>query len=320
MSVARLWFRLLLLCRADVSGMTSLLLQPWSEAPVFAPFRRRRTVAAVFVTSWLGLTALVVVQTLTQGKSKQYASVLLSSWSDANDTLSISPAVLSVGSTVYTEPSGAFPWTVVSASIGSSTVAAISYIGADPLLGCTAMAGSLTYSWSDQSFAYSVCANCSVGDGPVSRGRNISAATVRVCTAVDLERTPLPTWTLSTQAKLQAKIFSIAGMLQSLSLPDGSLPRTALPPYGEANAPSAADASIVRAHAIRRALTRADASVGHLSQSLLRRRRDLQLIRCHVPLRRPALRPARPSHERRDAQRRCLARCALSSRDSPLTM
>ena len=224
----------------------SLLLKPWSEAPVLAPFRRRRTVAAVFVTSWLGLAVLVVFQVLTQGKTRQFASVLLSTWHDANDTLSATPAILSVGSTLYAEPTGAFPWTIVSASSDAGSVAALRYIGADQLGGCSVMAGSLTYSWVDQSFAYSICANCSVGDGPVSRARNVSAGTIRACSAVDLERTPLPSWSAATQAQLQAKIFSIAGVLQSLMLPDATFPRSALPPYGQANAPSAANASVVR--------------------------------------------------------------------------
>ena len=51
--------------RAVVTAM-SILMRPWSEAPVYEPFRRRRTTAAIFVLSWLALFGLIGFQLATQ--------------------------------------------------------------------------------------------------------------------------------------------------------------------------------------------------------------------------------------------------------------
>ena len=94
------------------------------------------------------------------------------------------------------------------------------------------------------TFADGTCGNCTAG-GPISRAAKTSDMIVNLCANVDLDRTALPAWSLAGQLALHADIFSIGGLLQRLTIPSGSFPTSALPPYGASDAPVATNTAVV---------------------------------------------------------------------------
>lgn len=94
----------------------------------------------------------------SRGRQKVYSSALLSSWAATNDTISCTPSTLAVGSSVYMQPRGLLPWTVVGIEASGDLAGALQYYS-DPLSRCVVVSASLTYSFTEQNF---YCARLSV--------------------------------------------------------------------------------------------------------------------------------------------------------------
>jgi len=209
---------------------------PIGSYNVSQPFRRRSIVVCLALLSLIAYAGLTAWNVLTQGKVNTYTSIVSTEYLSTDNT-SCSPALVEVGSLLYTRPTGTFNWIIqgIDNGVPDQFATALQYTGAGMTANITSF--GLTYSFAQQSFKYGICANATFNSPVKHNGAlNIDQSqtmVISLCTDFDLSTANLPPWTAAGQQTIQNSVFGISQYFQMLSLPNGTFPSQLFPPYGQ---------------------------------------------------------------------------------------
>jgi len=203
------------------------------------------------IASLIVYAVLTVWNVFTQGKVDTYTSVVYQEFLSSSN-ISCSPAVLDVGTLLYTSPTGMFNWIVQAVDNGvvGEFATALQYTGSSVTANITSF--GLTYAFAQQTYKYGVCANATFNE-PLQHSKSLNIAqpntiVITLCADFDLSTANLPPWTISGQQKIQDRVFGLSQFFQRLSLPNGTFPSDSFPPYGlNVTSPPITDTSITPA-------------------------------------------------------------------------